>query len=150
MLDVVLYLYMLLSQEKGTSRGDSVFGADYSTLERMDQSNSQYDVHIRSVDASTSELDFTDDFDDSMKKVKIWNVERVIPLFPPLHLTITVLLISLFACFQDDQHEEILELEMKVNFVLLALNLKWLDSTIFHGKSFTDCVLYWIVMMKIR
>ncbi|XP_063445894.1 ankyrin-2-like isoform X11 [Mytilus trossulus] len=56
------------SREKGTSRGDSVFGADYSTLERMDQSNSQSDVHIRSVDASTSELDFTDDFDDSMKK----------------------------------------------------------------------------------
>ncbi|XP_052069479.1 ankyrin-2-like isoform X41 [Mytilus californianus] len=56
------------SREKGSSRGDSVFGADYSTLERMDQSNSQSDVHIRSVDASTSELDFTDDFDDSMKK----------------------------------------------------------------------------------
>lgn len=54
-----------------------MFGADYSTLERMDQSNSQSEIHIRSVDASTSELDFGDDFEDNLKKVNTGLLTRV-------------------------------------------------------------------------
>ena len=63
-----------------------MFGADYSTLERMDQSNSQSEIHIRSVDASTSELDFGDDFEDNLKKVNMGLMTELSPfpyVYPP-------------------------------------------------------------------
>ena len=61
----------------------------------MDQTGSQSDIKIRSVDASNSELDFTDDFEDSLKKVKTGLLTGFTSLYPYLTVTIINLHVSM-------------------------------------------------------
>ncbi|XP_065923061.1 ankyrin-2 isoform X44 [Magallana gigas] len=47
---------------------DSVFGGDYSTLDRLDTTSTNSESKIRVVDEHGSEIDYDDDLDDRMKK----------------------------------------------------------------------------------
>ncbi|XP_078319339.1 uncharacterized protein LOC111122316 isoform X43 [Crassostrea virginica] len=47
---------------------DSVFGGDYSTLDRLDTTSTNSESKVRVVDEHGSEIDYDDDIDDRMKK----------------------------------------------------------------------------------
>ncbi|XP_056019552.1 ankyrin-2-like isoform X15 [Ostrea edulis] len=47
---------------------DSVFGGDYSTLDRLDTTSTNSESKVRVVDEHGSEIDYDDDLDDRMKK----------------------------------------------------------------------------------
>ena len=58
---------MLCCQAK--SQADSVFGGDYSTLDRLDTGSTHSDSKVRSVDGTNSEIEYGDTFDDAIKQV---------------------------------------------------------------------------------
>lgn len=74
-LDVVhlLALFFCVYQDKSK---DSVFGGDYSTLDRLDTTSTNSESKIRVVDEHGSEIDYDDDLDDRMKKVQAFEWPR--------------------------------------------------------------------------
>ena len=71
---MISVVFCIIYQDgKGGWLDSSVFD-DYSTLERLDTPEKQVELHIRSADENTSELDYEDDMryltdDSAMKKV---------------------------------------------------------------------------------
>lgn len=60
----MIYIYVITHQDKSARGGDSVFGGDYSTLDRLDRvstTSSQAENKIRTADESHSELEYGDD-----------------------------------------------------------------------------------------
>lgn len=71
-------VFCVLYQDKSK---DSVFGGDYSTLDRLDTTSTNSESKVRVVDEHGSEIDYDDDIDDRMKKVPAFEWPRH---FPPI------------------------------------------------------------------
>lgn len=69
----LLALFFCVYQDKSK---DSVFGGDYSTLDRLDTTSTNSESKIRVVDEHGSEIDYDDDLDDRMKKVQAFEWPR--------------------------------------------------------------------------
>lgn len=65
----VVYLFVLFFCVYQDKSKDSVFGGDYSILDRFDITFINFEFKIRVVDEYGSEIDYDDDLDDRMKKV---------------------------------------------------------------------------------
>lgn len=68
-IDVVHWLALFFCVYQDKSK-DSVFGGDYSTLDRLDTTSTNSESKVRVVDEHGSEIDYDDDLDDRMKKVQ--------------------------------------------------------------------------------
>ncbi|XP_062581021.1 ankyrin-2-like isoform X7 [Saccostrea cucullata] len=59
---------LMSPRDKHDKSKDSVFGGDYSTLDKLDTTSTNSESKVRVVDEHGSEIDYDDDLDDRMKK----------------------------------------------------------------------------------